>query len=393
MASFTRIFAIASGCMALAISGLSQADSLPPGFYINPQVGYYFFDSKRPDGVNVDVEDDVFYGIGLGWQFNSPFALEFNYMTMDTEFEDTPVELDYDQYRLDGLYHFYSGDNYMGGGWLPYLAFGVGQGYFEVPDTDAEDDETQINLGGGIQYLFTDNVGLRTDARAIYGVDNDTVDYAVTLGLAIYFGKQSGEAAVATAATAAAASTISDTDNDGVDDDIDQCRSTPAGAQVDGRGCMMDADGDGVADNMDECANSSRAARVNERGCYAVLTETVEMEVDVQFDLSSTEVAPVYHDEIERMADFMRQYPETDVVIEGYTDSSGPAEFNRNLSQQRADAVADVLVNEFGIASSRVSAIGRGEANPIADNSTPEGRQANRRVVGVLEATVETPAN
>jgi len=86
----------------------------------------------------------------------------------------------------------------------------------------------------------------------------------------------------------------------------------------------------------------------------------------------------------------MQKYPETQVTIEGHTDSRGSAEYNRNLSQQRADAIAGILKDRFGVPAARVTAIAYGESRPIDTNDTAEGRQRNRRVVGVVEATVET---
>ena len=99
-----------------------------------------------------------------------------------------------------------------------------------------------------------------------------------------------------------------------------------------------------------------------------------------------------YISEIQAVANFMTAYPATAVVVEGHTDSRGAADYNQSLSEQRAEAVAGVLVNNFSIASSRVSAIGYGEARPVADNETTEGRSDNRRVVAVISATVEKRA-
>lgn len=75
----------------------------------------------------------------------------------------------------------------------------------------------------------------------------------------------------------------------------------------------------------------------------------------------------------------LKEYPSSVVAIEGFTDSRGNVEHNKELSQKRADAVKNYLVKN-GISKSRLSAHGFGIANPIADNNTPEGRRKNRRV-------------
>ncbi|HBE92089.1 MAG TPA: hypothetical protein DDW55_06005, partial [Gammaproteobacteria bacterium] len=66
--------------------------------------------------------------------------------------------------------------------------------------------------------------------------------------------------------------------------------------------------------------------------------------------------------------------------IKGYTDTSGPEAYNMKLSERRANAVADYLATNLGIDRSRMAVSGMGEADPVADNSTREGRIANRRV-------------
>lgn len=167
---------------------------------------------------------------------------------------------------------------------------------------------------------------------------------------------------------------------------------TPAGVEVGTHGCAVDSDGDGVANYQDSCPSSEVGARVNAEGCYIILTETREIELQVNFSNNSFVVSPGYFSEIQAIANFMTEYPVTEAVIEGYTDSRGSAEYNQALSERRAAAVAEVLIKRFSIASNRVSAIGYGEAQPVASNDTVDGRSANRRVVAVISATVETRA-
>jgi outer membrane protein OmpA-like peptidoglycan-associated protein len=82
----------------------------------------------------------------------------------------------------------------------------------------------------------------------------------------------------------------------------------------------------------------------------------------------------------------MKQYPQTSTVVEGHTDSIGSDAYNQGLSERRANAVRDVLVEQHGIETSRVSAVGYGEARPVADNDTDSGRAINRRVEAAVEA-------
>lgn len=84
-----------------------------------------------------------------------------------------------------------------------------------------------------------------------------------------------------------------------------------------------------------------------------------------------------------RLVTFVNSHPSKPILIEGYTDSSGSARANQALSRRRAEAVRDALVAE-GVATSRITSVGRGESNPVASNSTAQGRARNRRVVVIL---------
>jgi OOP family OmpA-OmpF porin len=80
---------------------------------------------------------------------------------------------------------------------------------------------------------------------------------------------------------------------------------------------------------------------------------------------------------------FISGYPERDIRIEGHTDSSGSEDLNQKLSQRRADAVKQLLIQN-GIAANRIKSIGQGEAHPVASNNTEAGKAKNRRVDIIL---------
>lgn len=116
-----------------------------------------------------------------------------------------------------------------------------------------------------------------------------------------------------------------------------------------------------------------------------VLAEKVTIELEVLFDTDKAIVKPNYYNEISEVADFMSQYPNTVVTIEGHTDSRASDSYNQALSQRRVNAVKEVLITQFGVDSERLSAVGYGESQPRASNETVEGRQLNRRVIAVVE--------
>jgi OOP family OmpA-OmpF porin len=116
--------------------------------------------------------------------------------------------------------------------------------------------------------------------------------------------------------------------------------------------------------------------------------KVVTIELHVEFDLNKATVKDAFKADIQNVADFMKQYPETEVLLEGHTCSLGTAEYNMALSKKRAKAVQNCLVKNFGIAPERVKTRGAGETEPIADNATEEGRVKNRRVMAVISTIV-----
>ncbi|MEO0487768.1 MAG: OmpA family protein [Pseudomonadota bacterium] len=105
----------------------------------------------------------------------------------------------------------------------------------------------------------------------------------------------------------------------------------------------------------------------------------VRMPQDILFDTDSATLRPDLQGDLRSLAANLLRYPNTTVTVIGHTDWVGDAGYNQNLSKRRADSVAGILrVN--GVSANRIIAFGRGEAEPIADNVTPEGRRQNRRV-------------
>src|SRR3990167_4023047 len=150
-----------------------------------------------------------------------------------------------------------------------------------------------------------------------------------------------------------------------------------AGAVIGGIICYAqdgDEDGDGVFDRRDRCPDTPPNTTVRHNGCpyaeYASPAQVMEpdepavpvrVELDVKFDFDKS-------------------------VVEEHTDAIGSDAYNQGLSERRANAVRDVLVEQHGIETSRVSAVGYGESRPVADNDTESGRAINRRVEAAVEA-------
>jgi outer membrane protein OmpA-like peptidoglycan-associated protein len=105
----------------------------------------------------------------------------------------------------------------------------------------------------------------------------------------------------------------------------------------------------------------------------------ITFESGLLFDVDKSDLRPVSKDNLEKLAAILNKYADTNVLIEGHTDSTGADDYNLRLSRDRAQSVSYFLAS-IQVSGSRINTQGYGEAQPIASNDTNEGRQANRRV-------------
>ena len=104
---------------------------------------------------------------------------------------------------------------------------------------------------------------------------------------------------------------------------------------------------------------------------------------DVLFAFNKADLSAQAAPRLDKLANFLKQFPERKLLIEGYTDSVGSDSYNQELSERRAQAVRDALVQR-GVDTSRITARGYGKSYPVAENGSPEGRAMNRRVEIVI---------
>lgn len=423
---------------AALLAGHTTASQAAVGFYITPSGGYYMFD--HDDDNNLD--DAGFYGLSLGIQFSKYFAIEAGYFEMDNPETNSlqydvdgilrgsgsglnstgnfnPIEVDANFYRIEGVFNldFF---NAISNTVVPYISLGyarleqdpqfsvgaiqpvipprvsggvvdqnvVSRGRYPGWTPPKPDDkEDMMTLGVGLKYKVTPAFSVNADIRGLHDFDNDDTDYAAGLGVSYLFGVQ--QEALPPVVTPPPRELPGDADGDGVLDPDDECPNTPAGVQVDRRGCPIDSDGDGVPDYLDKCPGTPPGARVDEDGCARIAAcETVNIKMDIKFDFDKSVVKPAFYPELQKVGDFMRNYPYARAVVEGHTDSVGSDAYNQKLSERRVNAVREALISRFGISADRLTAIGYGEARPIASNATDAGRQENRRVVAVLSEQV-----
>jgi OOP family OmpA-OmpF porin len=170
-----------------------------------------------------------------------------------------------------------------------------------------------------------------------------------------------------------------DSDGDGVPDSRDKCPNTPQGVEVDEDGCPIDSDGDGVPDYLDKCPGTPAGTKVDSQGCAIIEDITLRVTAD-HFAFDSAELKPAMMQTLDDVMAKIEASPGDErLEIIGHTDSTGPESYNQGLSERRARAAADYLIQQ-GFPQDKLSVSGMGETQPTADNGTREGRAMNRRV-------------
>ncbi|MBV4471754.1 OmpA family protein [Pseudomonas siliginis] len=155
-----------------------------------------------------------------------------------------------------------------------------------------------------------------------------------------------------------------------------------------------DEDSDGVFDRRDRCPDTPENTEVDHRGCplpqYPMAVKPVEpapqTEVitlsdagNVLFDFDKSDLTPAAKAQLDTLMDKLRNADVVSIKVIGHTDSKGSDAYNQALSERRANSVAAYLLSQ-GLAPNKLTSEGRGESEPVADNTTDEGRADNRRV-------------
>jgi OOP family OmpA-OmpF porin len=332
----------------------ADAQILPKSFHLSPMITGYMFD----DGQNID--EGLLGRAALGYNFTEHFgfevaldaslgALDYNYrdpVTCLCEVEDVDAVLA----RADLLYHFQPEKKLV-----PYLAAGGGGMRLDYETFDDE-DLFLLNYGGGLKYFLSERVMLRGDVRHLFIPEDSYNNMAVSLGLTFRLGGAAEKP-------------------------VEEPPPAPAAA---------------AEEEAEEKAEEKPAPpppapeEVEEKPAPAV--PPIRMpKVVVRFAFDEAEIRPMYEDALTRAALFMKDHLDTQVLIEGHTDSVGPEEYNIKLGRRRAESVKQYLTEIMLIEDTRISLRSYGEARPVATNDTPEGRQKNRRAV-IIQLEEEKPA-
>lgn len=286
----------------------------------------YYPDSRR------DIESSgELYGAGISTFLTDDVSLGLSYGEYHDLSSDDPVangshkNIKGSLASLDAVYHF----GEPGVGLRPYLSAGMAHQSIGQADRGGRDSSTFANVGAGVKYYFTEMLFARAGVDGMHNIDRGDSEWMAGVGVGLNFGGSTRQVAAAP---------------EPVPEPMPMEEPVP---------------------------------------------EVVRVELDVKFDFDKDVVRPDSYADIQNLADFMNQYPQTRTTVEGHTDSVGTDAYNQDLSERRANSVRKVLVNEYGVGNDRVDSVGYGETRPVADNTTDEGRAINRRVEAQVEAQVK----
>jgi len=326
-----------------ALASMAFAAPTAYNYEVTPTIG-----GVLPEG-NLDLKNQLTYGLRFGINLdNNPISqVEFGY--------DRSDNVDYKGGRTDNTdFNRYYANLVKEYKVTPEAALYalVGLGYEDVSNEQLQNRDSMFaQYGGGVKYWVTDSFALKAEVRhaiKAHGGDNNMF---YSLGFVIPFDAKSAPVAA---------------------------KATPVAAPVVAKAAPKDSDGDGIYDDKDKCANTPKGTVVDADGCTKIIR------LHVTFDFDKSTVKQEFMPEIQKVADFMKQNPGYNVVLEGHTDSKGSDAYNMKLSDQRAKAVAKAL-STLGVAGAKVTTEAFGESKPVATNDTEAGRSENRRVDAIFK--------
>lgn len=393
--------------IALALLA-TAATAATAGVTVTPLVGYQYqaeahddqreifrtgtdYNPAKPgmqDGVAL--ESDLYTGVALGIELTPSTQFQVEYGVTDTEAKASDAKAEqFPNAVFDAKEEIISGNfligteqftGYTNNKFKPYVLIGAGQAKYEIESRVngqeiSESKDTIGNLGLGARYLINDALALRGEARAVHNFDNAWWEGQALAGLEVTLGGRLAPAV----AVAPLEPVVVPTETVVIEE-------TPV---------FIDSDGDGVADHLDLCPDTPRNLRVDANGCPVEnqIDEQLRMELRVFFDRDKSNIKPQFREEVAKVAEKMREFPNATAAIEGHASKDSKrssAKYNQRLSEARANAVKSMLSNEFGIAPNRISAVGYGFDRPVAPNDTDENKALNRRVYAVIQGNKVT---
>lgn len=144
---------------------------------------------------------------------------------------------------------------------------------------------------------------------------------------------------------------------------------------------LEDHDKDGVIEARDKCAATVKGALIDNYGCGTGVTRVEPLIIDIKFANNSYEIPDEAYSEIQKLAEVLTKDQRLSLVVEGHTSKVGSATLNQTLSENRANAVVDVLIHHFNISESRISSVGHGYNHLLDEGEDETAHAKNRRIM------------
>jgi OOP family OmpA-OmpF porin len=406
--------------LALTVRPKAPPRSELGGLSFTPTIGGYL--STGSGALN----SSLLYGAKIGYDKLGTSIVDslgvegtLNYLTTTSQSDNSTANCYL--FRVDAIYPFLVSKKV-----LPFLAIGLGG--INTNTASHSKFDPLLNYGPGLKYFLEDYLALRVDVRhlLVYSNVNTHNNFEASVGLSYYFGKErkkkpaplpapkppvkeipkpeikpadtipmpvplslptSAETAVPAVSTKiiclegnVLVQSLTPTTDSSSSQGKAEVTLTPGAMIVVQSGQALPSP---VPASPAELQKAREAALVeNELQSLRVLT--------IEFDINRSKVKPKYDRQLKELAALMKASPGSSAIIEGHSDSTGKKNSNIKLSLKRAKSVQGTLM-KFGVPPARISTIGYGSSVPIADNSTEQGRQKNRRAVTTVTLLVPSP--
>ncbi|MCP4320471.1 MAG: OmpA family protein, partial [Alteromonadales bacterium] len=380
-------------------SNYKQCDN-QVGWYIGGDVGYAntdidegeLNDRYQTSGVtatSLEIDDaDMSFSLLTGYQFSTYFAVEGAYKNLGARsvaFAGESSNLDQLYESAERIYPLSTDGLSMAviGSWplTKSLKISGKLGYYfwdaeyttNSSNTKVGSDDVSgrdIWFGGELNYRISDNYQGYFSAER-FEIDRDE-NINFSLGIR-YFFIEGNEKVIITEAPVVVAPEV-----------IEKVEAADVVV-------VLDSDNDGVIDDKDACVDSDPLYLVDNFGCVLEEQQAVDFSLVIYFEKNSSEIAEQYIEKIEALANFISTNHVQDLNVYGHTSASGPSRYNLTLSQQRAESVANVLVNDFNISPDIIKAIGKGETELLDQSNTEEANALNRRIELNIEEILVLP--
>jgi OOP family OmpA-OmpF porin len=328
---------------SLLVVGPVAAEIKPGATTLSPFVGGYVFEG------NQNLENKPAYGLGVGYNFDEHWAAETVFNYIDTDFKSDGRSVDTYLYHVDALYHFMPSERLV-----PYVAAGGG-GMIINPGNANSDHDFAVNYGAGFKYFLNENLALRGDVRHVISFNETQSNLLYTAGLNFSFG---GNRKVKQAAKQAEKKIVI---------------KTPEPKKI-----------------VEEVMPPPPEPKPEKKTMVAPPEPKVEEKViileDIHFKFDLSTLTKEAQMTLKKNIQTLKENTKTHVRIAGYASASGTAEYNQKLSERRARAVTNYLINEGLVTPDRLTEIGYGETRPAMYEAAPKdldskSAMANMRVL------------